>query len=273
MPTLIRKDQLRIDEFIQALASADWTSDTLTASAAAIAAKIQDSIAGASGAMVYRGAWSTAATDTIKAGFVYVYDGNGTAPTGVTLENGDTLIAKQDNASVTNANHWTVVQVNITGAVTTANFLNTLLSFVESGNTNSLTLDVVNNKLVFTVKFPSITGGTPTPGQYVSGLSINAATGAMTVIKDTLPSLDFSRIVFHGKCDGTCDGVNTSFLTPEAALESPFAFYINGVKQTPSVDYDTRYNIQSGLIEFGLLSGAYIPKAGDQVSCSYIRQS
>ena len=191
----------------------------------------------------------------------------------VTLENGDTLIAKQDNASVTNANHWTVVQVNITGTVTTANFLNTLLRFVESGNTNSLTLDVVNNKLVFTAKFPSITGGTPTTGQYVSGLSINAATGVITVNKATLPSIDFSRVVFHGKCNGTCDGVNTSFLTPEAALESPFAFYINGVKQTPSVDYDTRYNIQSGLIEFGLLSGAYIPKAGDQVSCSYIRQS
>ena len=34
--TKIRREQIRIEEFIQALNSVDWTSNTLTASSAAI---------------------------------------------------------------------------------------------------------------------------------------------------------------------------------------------------------------------------------------------
>ncbi len=43
MATLIRKEQIRISEFIQALSGADWTSDELTVSAKAIAARISSS--------------------------------------------------------------------------------------------------------------------------------------------------------------------------------------------------------------------------------------
>ena len=73
------------------------------------------------GVMVYKGAWSqvpaTISLASIKAGWTFTYD-SGSAITGHTLEAGDQVIAKVDNPSLTTATNWTVVQANISGAVT-----------------------------------------------------------------------------------------------------------------------------------------------------------
>lgn len=59
--TKIRRKQIRIEEFIQALNNVDWTSNTLTASSAAILDKIKSEISNAGGGG--GGAASLAATD------------------------------------------------------------------------------------------------------------------------------------------------------------------------------------------------------------------
>lgn len=277
MPTKIRKEQIRIDEFIQALASADWTSDTLTASAAAIMAKINEQIAGVSGAMLYRGAWSAASNESsIKTGYVYVYDGNGTAPTGVTLENGDTLIANTDNASVATAANWTIVNVNITGAITTANLVSNLFAYISNGNTNALTIanDTTNGKLKLTVNFPTVSNGSVISGQYVSGISINATTGAITVTKATLPSQTEyeKRIVFDETPIGNVDGRNDAFTTQYSVAPNPpirQSLYVNGVKQHSGTDVALSINAEGHGV-FKLTASAYIPKSGDIVTCDYI---
>ena len=281
--TLIRKDQIRIDEFIQALSAVDWSSDTLTASAAAIAEKIRSEVVGVTGAMLYRGAWTEAATDAIKKGYVYVYNGDGTAPTGVTLEEGDTLIANTDAASITNANNWTIVQVNITGAVTQANLVDQLLAVVTSGNGDALTIDRVaatNDtpaKLKLTVKFPIVQDGTAVSGQYVSGMSINPDTGVITLTRAALPAQTNWAALTHleAACTGNADGSNKVFKTPSLAHpDCTPALYVNGVKQAEGAANDYTYAIDaSGYGVFTLTSSAYVPKSGDTVTCSFIKKN
>lgn len=286
--TLIKGGQIKLTDFIQALASVDWTSDTLTVSAAAIASKIQSEIAGVTGAVQYRGSWAQAATDAastngIKKGYVYVYDGNGTAPTGVTLENGDTLIANTDSASVSNSAHWTIVQVNITGAITEANLVTALQSFVVSGNTNALTIAAGTGtnagKLVVTANFPTIQNGTAESGKYISAISINSTTGKITVTKAALPTMpDYRNYwVFDETMTGSVDGVNTTFYTGRVANSADLiVVYVNGVRQHRGDDItvtkvsDSTSNTGKGCVVFS--SSTYIPQEGDSVTCDYITE-
>lgn len=283
--TLIKGDQIQITDFIKALASVNWSSDTTAPTAAAVLSKIQSEIAGVSGAMMHRGSWAQAATDTIKKGYVYVYNGSGTAPTGVTLENGDTLIANQDAASVTNANHWTIVQVNITGAITVANFLTN----VVSGNTNSLTIAAGTGtnagKIVITNKFPSISAGSAESGKYVSGISIDATTGVITVTKANLPTIpDYRQYwVLDEVPTGTINGTNRTFVTSRTIMDTNHVnIYVNGVKQHKGDDVTITKigsgggNTQSsdeGKASIVFDSNAYIPQEGDTVTCDYITEN
>jgi hypothetical protein len=104
-----------------------WTDDSVTATAAAIAALVTQKIGEAQidGVMSFKGNWSASPTPTtaapIKKGHTFVYN-SGTAPTGLTLEAGDMLVCVADittSAGKTTASNWSVVQSNISGAVTT----------------------------------------------------------------------------------------------------------------------------------------------------------
>lgn len=281
MSTKIRGDQIQLTDFIQALAHADWTSDTKTASAAAILAKIQTVVAGVAGAMLFRGAWSLAATDVIKKGYVYVYDGNGTAPTGVTLENGDTLIANQDSASIATAAHWTIVQVNITGAVTEANLVSLLLNNLTTTNSNLLSFAIPSTgadagKLRVTVNFPTVSGGSAESGKYVSAISLNSTTGVISVTKTALPSQHL-RVVLDEAMTGTINGTNKTFYTGNR-IEGvkKVSVYVNGVKQHAGVDYAITKEASGtydgkGKVVFD--NSAYIPQEGDVVTCDYVASS
>lgn len=268
--TKIRKEQIRIDEFIQSLASANWNSDILTVSAAAILAKIQSEIAAVSGAMNFRGSWIQAATDTIKKGYVYVFDGQGTAPTGVTLENGDTLIAKQDSASISNLNHWTIVQVNITGAVTEANLADELSKVLKSNNENALVIDKADGKLLLSVKFPTAAGAAESYC-FVTGIKINSVTGAVSYVTGHIVQFkDF--LVLEAVCGGDPNGVNMVFKTPTpVAKNTPHALFINGVKQTEGRDFDYLFTyVKDEPGSFTINNSSYIPKVGDTVTCMYV---
>lgn len=283
--TLIKGEQIQITDFIKAMASVNWSSDNTSPSAAAVLAKIQSEIAGVSGAMQFRGAWTQAATDstagtnsanTIKKGYVYVYEGNGTAPTGVTLENGDTLIAKQDAASPTNSNHWTVVQVNITGAVTLSNLVGNLLDNVVGSGSISITAPTTGanaGKLVITGAFPTISNPNAVNGQYVTGMSIDA-NGVITLTRGTPP--DYRNYNVVGEIpSGTMNGSNTTFVTSKKPHSTDLiAVYVNGVRQKAGSGNDYRVSIPSsgtnankGVITFE--SGAYIPQSGDSLLVDY----
>lgn len=279
--TLIKGGQIQLTDFIKALASADWTSDSLTVSAAAILNKIQSEIAGVTGAMQFRGAWSTAATDAsstsgIKKGYVYVYDGTGTAPTGVTLENGDTLIAKQDAASVTNDAHWVVVNVNITGAVTTANLVSSLSSNTAGEGSVTITAPSTGTnagKLVITGAFPTVSGGSAESGKYVSAISINSSTGVISVTKANLPSMpDYRNYFVYGETpSGTIDGGNDTFYTTKKVLDANHvAVYVNGVRQSVGTGGDITISMSGGFAQIKFNTGAYIPCGADTLTCDYI---
>lgn len=270
--TKIRGGQINLPDFIENQGTAAWTSDTITASQAAILSKIQSEIAGVSGAMVFRGDWSQAATDTIKQGYVYVYAGSGTAPTGVTLEDGDTLIAKQDGASVTNANHWTIVQVNITGAITEANLISKLFPLMGSGNTNSLTLAQNNGKIIITAKFPTVSNGSVTANQYVRGISIDSTTGAITVSKGTLPTqTDYREYFVYGENPTitVTSGGATVITANEVFTVSSIAVFVNGVRQLPT-DYVVSLNSE-GKALVGFTNASYTVTADDYVTLDYIK--
>lgn len=269
--TKIRGGQINLPDFIEAMGTASWTSDSITASQAAILSKIRSEIAGAAGAMVFKGDWSQAATDTIKQGYVYVYAGTGTAPTGVTLEEGDTLIAKQDDASVTNANHWIVVQVNITGAITEANLISKLFPLMGNGNTNSLTLAQNNGKIIITAKFPTVSNGSATANQYVSGISINSTTGAITVSKRTLPTqTDYRSFFVYGEQPTITitSGVATVTTAGKVYSVSSIAVFVNGIRQQ-STDYTVALDSENkASVQF--TNASYTVTADDYVTLDYI---
>lgn len=270
--TQIRGGQISIADFIATTATAVWTSDTVTASQAAILAKIRSEIAGVAGAMTYRGDWSQAASDTIKQGYVYVYAGTGTAPTGVTLEEGDTLIAKQDGASVSNVNHWTIVQVNITGAITEANLKSKLFPLLKSGNSNSLTLTENTNDITLTAKFPTVSGGAVTSNQYVSGLSINSATGAISVSKGTLPTqVDCRKYFVYGEepTVTVTSGSATVTTANKVYNTSSIAVFVNGVRQLSS-DFTVSLNSENKAV-VTFTNASYTVTADDNVTLDYIK--
>ena len=270
--TKIRGGQIYLPDFIEGLNSAQWTSDSITASQEAILSKIQSEIAGVSGAMTYRGDWSQAATDTIKQGYVYVYAGTGAAPTGATLEDGDTLIAKQDGASVTNVNHWTIVQVNITGAITEANLISKLYPLLASGNTNSLTLAQSNGKITITAKFPTFDSGSTVEGQYVSGLSINSTTGKITVRKRAFPAqTDYRQYFVYGEepTVSVTSGSATVTTANKVYNTQSIAVFVNGVRQLSS-DYSVSLNTDNkAVVEF--TNASYTVTADDYVTLDYIK--
>ncbi len=284
--TLIKGGQIKISDFIKGLADVNWSSNTLTASAAAIAAKIENEIAGVAGAMLYRGEWSEAATDTIKKGYTYVYGGNsngsiGSGSSAVTLEAGDTLIANRDNASIADPAHWTIVQVNITGAVTEANLVDMLALYIANGNTNALEISTPTSgtnagKLVITAKFPTISSGGAEEGKYIAGLSIDPTTGVITVRKAELIKWE-RKILMEEVCDGLTNGRNKEFLTKHKVFPgSNYALFINGVKQAESCDDTTLdYSFSIDITQkgkFTLSNSAYIPVEGDVVTCMYIAE-
>lgn len=279
MATKIRKEQIRIEEFIQAVQNVDWTSDSLTASASAILAKIQSEVVGVTGAMLYRGPWSAAVTDTIKKGYVYVYSATshgsiGTGNGAVILENGDMIIANRDNASISDPEQWTVVNVNITGAVTDGNFESKLYNALSSGNGNALTItnDTANHKIKLTVNFPSVSSGNAQNGKYVSGLSIDPATGAITVTRGDLPDKGADHMVMGEVPTGIVNGNNRTFTSQlNYASKNHLAMYVNGVRQQEDVDFEV--DVNSGKLEFTLLNGAYVPVAGDVVTIDYMTTS
>lgn len=249
--TLIKGDQIKLTDFIKSVANANWGSDTLTVSAAAILDKIRSEIAGVSGAMQFRDNWSAAATDAasvagIKKGYVYVYNGTGTAPTGVTLENGDTLISITDSADPTDATDWIVVNVNITGAVTLANLVESLNAKVVGAGSVSISA--------------------PTTG-------INAGKLVITGAQAT----DYRRYKVVGETpDGNINGTNSVFVTLHRPYSSDLvAVYVNGVRQKEGMGNDYSFSIQvsgqyAGYGEIKFLEGAYIPQSGDTLLVDYI---
>lgn len=278
MATKIRKDQIRTEEFIKGTASVDWTSDVLTASAKAIAAKIDLSIGEAASAMQYRGEWSLAATDTIKKGYVYVYVGIGwevigTGSNTVTVESGDLLIAKRDNASISDASHWTVVNVNIVGAVTEENLIGNLMVVLEEGNAGiTIERDEGNDVIKLTVNFPTVSNGSAVSGKYVSGLSINSSTGVITPTRADLPDKGANHTVLGEAATGSVNGSNRIFKTNSVAYSmNHSALYINGIRQQVNVDYTVSYESSSShKLVFSIASGAYVPQSGDSVTCDYM---
>ncbi len=279
--TLIKGEQIQLTDFIKAIANANWSSDTLTVSAAAILAKIRSEIAGVSGAMQFRDEWSEAATDAasvtgIKKGYVYVYNGTGTAPTGVTLENGDTLIANTDSADPTDATDWVIVNVNITGAVTLSNLVASLESKVVGAGSVTVTAPTTGTnagKLVITGAFPTISNSAAVSGQYVTGMSIDA-NGVITLTRGTPP--DYRDYLIRDEVpSGTVNGSNTEFTTQEPINDArDVAVYVNGVRQHNGASNDcTITKISSGndsgkgKIKFN--SDAYIPQTGDTITVDY----
>lgn len=281
--TRIRKDQIRIEEFIQALNSVDWGSDVLTVSAAAISQKIVSEIANVAGAMVYQGEWSSSTTpSSIKKGYVYVYAGvnNGSIAASqgdpaVVLEKGDMLIAKQDNADPTRSSHWTIVNVNITGAITEANLVTQLVSQLASSNTNLLSIAAGTGanagKVLLTVKFPTISGGSAETGKYISGISINATTGVITVTKASLPNYR-KQVVLSESMTVVAESENKTWKTANKIDSlTRLSVYVNGVKQLLGSGGDATAVIDSdgrGKITFD--GRAYVPKDGDSVLCDYV---
>lgn len=274
MATKIRKEQLILTDFLKSIASVDWTSDADAASAAAIAAKIQSEIGAVSGSMVFKGAWPSSQPNGVKIGWTYVAVTPGTIGSGstaVTLEKGDTLISKMNNALITNPDHWVVVNVNITGAVTEANLSTQLLSKMLSGNANSLSIAAGTGsnagKVVLTVNFPTVT--TSGSGTVVTGISIDATTGVIRVTKGDSGDMKLTDIVTE---ESLTPGSNMT--TAHLANPNHFALYINGVRQKKGTDFtlslDEAIPIERSKTKVTMSSGAYIPTSGDIVTCDYI---
>lgn len=287
--TQIRKEQLLLTDFLKNLAtnSAEWSSTSITPSAAAILAKIQEAVARA---FQNRGAWTVAATDAagdgIRNGYIYTYasDTNGSIGSGnaqQTLEKGDILIACTDNADITDPGDWVILNFNLTGAVTESTLVSALQNWMVAGSNISFTVPAAGQtnagKLVISADatYPTISNGGGQSGKYISALSI--ANGVISVTYTTLPALPDYRIYrIEGETpSGTINGSNKTFVTAHKALDKGHvAVYVNGVRQKAGSGNDYTVTIPSSgnnsgkaVIEFE--GTAYIPQNGDSLLVDY----
>lgn len=243
-----------------------WTSDVIAVSAAAIAAKISTEIAAANigGLMVYKGAWSqvpaTISLATIKAGWTFTYD-SGSAITGHTLEAGDQITAKVDNPSLTVAANWTVVQANISGAVTSIETAVTDSQMaIYSGITGKILkkltltglLKVVNGvpAVATAGDLPAHTHGTTVSvngtnvGDFTDALKFKAL-GATSLSWDNgakeltinVPTVVKTDWKFNQTLTGLQNGTNKVYTISEAIVLASESVYLNGIMLTRGVDY------------------------------------
>lgn len=163
---------------VKNVASVDWSSDVYAATAKAIANKITAEISAAQigGVMAFKGKWSVAPSTSTQ-GYTYVYD-SGTAPTGITLEVGDMLVASVDNASKTTASHWTVVQTNISGAVTAAGTL-TSGKILVGGGGRTVKSSALTGLLAVDAGTPRVATETDLPTHKVLSVKVGDAVGNM----------------------------------------------------------------------------------------------
>lgn len=263
MATKIRKGQIKTEDFIiPSSGNPTWATETETASQKAIADKILSLIAGVAGAMLYQGAWSSVPANGVgvKKGYVYVYNGSGTAPTGTTLDNGDTLIANTDTPDPTNSTNWTIIQSNIEGALTLANFGTNVLA----GSNITITYNSSTKKytIAASATYPTIANGSVVTGKYVAGFSIT--NGVITLVFGDLPN--FSSSNFHTETlAGTLNGTNDSFTIPSGVPLFIIGVFVNGLKQKLTDDY----TITGNTIKF--TASAYIPQTGDILEIVYIK--
>lgn len=243
----------------------EWTSDLIAVSAAAIAAKISTEIASAQigGLMAYKGAWSqvpgTIPLASIKAGWTFTYD-SGSALTGHTLEAGDQITAKVDNPSLTVAANWTVVQANISGAVTSieTSVTDSQLA-IYSGATGKILKKLTLNGLLKVVNgVPSVAGAGDLPSHThpttvrINGVSVGGftdtidfkAVGATFTWNETtkelgltVPTVVKTDWKFNASLAGTQNGTNKVFTLPEAIVLASESIYYNGIMLTRGVDY------------------------------------
>ena len=242
-----------------------WTDDLTAVSAAAIAAKISSEIASAQigGVMVYKGAWSqvpaTIALNTIKSGWTFTYD-SGSALTGHTLEAGDQIIAKVDNPSLSVAANWTVVQANISGAVTSIeSAVADSQMAIYSGTSGKILKKLTLTGLLKVVNgVPAVAGAGDLPshthpttvrihGSSVGGFTDTIefkAVGATFTWNETtkelgltVPTVAKTDWKHNVSMSGTQNGTNKVFTLPEAIVLASESIYLNGVMLTRGVDY------------------------------------
>ena len=243
----------------------EWTSDLIAVSAAAIAAKISAEIAAANigGLMVYKGAWSqvpaTIPLASIKAGWTFTYD-SGSALTGHTLEAGDQITAKIDNPSLTVAANWTVVQANISGAVTSIESAVTDSQMaIHSGTSGKILKKLTLTGLLKVVNgVPSVAGAGDLPshthpttvrihGSSVGGFTDTIdfkAVGATFTWNETskelglaVPTVVKTDWKFNQAVAGLQNGTNKVYTISEAIVLASESVYMNGVMLTRGVDY------------------------------------
>jgi hypothetical protein len=246
-------------------ADANWSSDLIAVSAAAIAAKIGAEIAAAQigGVMAYKGAWSqvpsTIPLTSIKAGWTFTYD-SGSAITGHTLEAGDQITAKVDNPSFATAANWTVVQANISGAVTSIETAVTDSQMVVySGATGKIIKKLALTGLLKVVNgVPSVATASDLPShthttqvgvdqslagtftdtinfQY-SGCTItwNDSTKELLISVPTTAKTDWK---FNQSLTGLQNGSNRIYTIAEAIVAGSDSLIYNGLMLTRGLDY------------------------------------
>lgn len=247
------------------VSDANWSSDLIAVSAAAIAAKISSEISAAQigGVMAYKGAWSqipsTIPLSSIKTGWTFTYD-SGSAITGHTLEAGDQIIAKVNNPSLTTAAHWTVVQANISGAVTSIESAVTDSQLaVFSGTSGKIVKKMSLTGLLKVVNgVPAVATASDLPahlhgidlwlnGSVVgkinnklfvdfSGCTMSWDDGGkiLTISVPTVAKTDWKHNV---ALSGNQNGTNRVFTLPEAIILASESIFYNGVLLIRGVDY------------------------------------
>lgn len=247
------------------LADANWSSDLIAVSAAAIAAKIGTEIAAAQigGVMAYKGAWSqipaTIPLASIKAGWTFTYD-SGSTITGHTLEAGDQITAKVDNPSLATAANWTVVQANISGAVTSIeSAVSDSQLVVYSGATGKIIKKLALTGLLKVVNgVPSIATASDLPShthttqvgvnQSLAGsftdtinfqfagctITWNDSTKELLISVPTTAKTDWK---FNQAVSGLQNGSNRTYVISEAIILSSESVFFNGLMLTRGLDY------------------------------------
>lgn len=242
-----------------------WTDDLTAVSAAAIATKISSEIANAQigGVMVYKGAWSQIPTtiplNTIKKGWTFTYD-SGSTITGVTVEAGDQIIATVDNPSLATASNWTVVQANISGAVTSIESAVTDSQMaIYSGTSGKILKKLTLTGLLKVVNgVPAVAGAADLPAHNhpttvrINGVSAGGftdiinfkAVGATFTWDDAnkelglaVPTIAKADWKCNASLSGAQNGTNKVFTLPEAIVLASESIFLNGVMLTRGVDY------------------------------------
>lgn len=145
--------------------------------------------------------------------------------------------------------------------------LGEMLSFAAGGG-GAVIFDATKRMVTFTAPPRVTANANAVAGQYITGITVNASTGVITVTRATMPADVQQAYKSNVSVSGTKNGTNVTFTLPENVIATSVMLFLNGQCLVQGVDYNLS---GTGNKTITFAADSNIPLSSDSLTASYVK--